>query len=132
MQKHFIFCLVLLIEAVSATIILADFLVICGPNQYKNLSSCWNSCADPRFKQCPDAFLAIFRPEFCAYTRDDYYVSMTFVFQVCLRHDALAFRNEAYSCDYIKCGSDEVCRNGFCVRGITQINPCATVRSTNQ
>ena len=40
-------------------------------------------------------FTAIFRPEFCAYTRDGQYVSETFECQACQRKDAFAVRRGA-------------------------------------
>ena len=85
-------------------------------------SGCWNSCSDPKFKQCPDVFPAIFNPQFCAYTKEGQYVSQTFECQACQGSNAFAVRNGACTCDIIKCGTDEVCQDGKCVNAGQLVN----------
>lgn len=44
---------------------------------------CITSCADPKFKKCADAFIAIYDPKFCALKKDGTWVSVTFECQAC-------------------------------------------------
>ena len=70
----------------------------CKVNEILTPLGCWNSCADPRFKQCPNIFPAIYRPEFCAYTKDGRYISETFECQACQRKEAFGIRKGTCSC----------------------------------
>ena len=81
----------------------------CQAGEVMTPSGCWSSCADPRFKKCPDAFITIYRPDFCAYTSDGKYVSETFECQACQRKDAFAVRKGACSCDFVRCKKGEAC-----------------------
>jgi hypothetical protein len=81
----------------------------CRAGEVMTPSGCWSSCADPRFQKCPDVFLAIYKPDFCAYTSDGKYVSETFECQACQRKDAFAVRKGACSCDFVKCKKGEAC-----------------------
>jgi hypothetical protein len=88
----------------------------CKTGEVMTPSGCWNSCADPRFQKCPDVFSAIFNPDFCAFTREGKYVSETYECEACKRKEAFAVRKGACSCEFVKCGSGEICRNGQCDR----------------
>ncbi len=133
MPKYLI-CVLLLLGIGSATIIVADCLVpvklICGPNQYKTPSGCWNSCSGPQYSACGDIFPALYKPSFCAYTNDGKYVSYTYECQACKAKNVLAVRNEACSCSFIKCGSKETCQNGQCVSQtpVQPIDKCALIK----
>jgi hypothetical protein len=77
-------------------------------------SGCWDSCAGREY--CRNILPAIYKPEICAYTSDGRYVSENLECQACQRKEAYAVRQGACSCDFVKCRSGEVCRNGECVK----------------
>lgn len=87
----------------------------CGANQYQTPSGCWNSCSDPKFSSCPDFFPALYKPSFCAFTKEGKYVNHTYECQACKNTEIVAVRNEPCSCDFLKCGLNEVCQDGQCV-----------------
>lgn len=134
MAKYAFCALFLMLGLVSATTFATDFQTqvskpICGLNQCSTPSGCWNSCTDPRFSQCGDFFPALYNPSFCAYTRDGQYISYTYECQACKNTNVIAVRSGACSCDFIKCGFNQVCQDGQCVNVQTDVDwACAAMR----
>lgn len=132
MQKY-AFCLLLLIGAVYSQNLVSEGLLVqpslplCpGIYECSTPSGCWTSCSDPRFGQCGDVFPLLYNPSFCAYTKDGRYVNYTFECQACKNTEVVAVRSGACSCDFLKCGANQVCQNGECVD--LSVNLCLTVK----
>lgn len=130
MEKYTICALVLMLGLASATTIGSEISLqyaslpaqVCGANQYNTPSGCWNSCTDPRFRTCGDFFPALYNPSFCAYTRDGQYISYTYECQACQNTNVVAVRSGACSCDFIRCATNQICRDGQCVN-LTPVDP---------
>lgn len=118
MTKYTCFAFMLLLGITSATLTLdtqlSDQVAMskCGSYQCSTPSGCWNSCSDPKYNSCGDMFPALYNPSFCAYTKDGRYVNYTYECQACKNTDVIAVRNGACSCDFLKCGLNQICQNG--------------------
>ena len=78
-------------------------------------AGCILSCDDPSFDNCPDTFIEIYNPSFCAWTTEGTWVNYTFACQACQNSQVLGILQGACSCNNIVCPAGQTCTDGTCI-----------------
>ena len=99
------------------------------PLPQRPYSQSFTFCSDPKFNSCPDFFILIYDPKFCALNRDGTWQSYTFECQACQNPDVIGVEDGQCidgrpqnqirpiddSCAAVTCLTGTVCKNGRCI-----------------